>query len=171
MLPLLSWLLPSRSRGLWFGVLITLLGVGVRVWAAGWLHKNEALATGGPYRLARHPLYLGTGLMALGHGLMSGLPLAPLVLPTLWLSLYWPVMREEEAWLHGRYGTDYEEYRARTGLLWPRFQPKREQVDKIKKPPAAASFSWRQANRNREYEAVGINAALILFYIWLNASR
>src|SRR5262245_1250731 len=49
------------------GDLLSLAGVGlllgglfVRSWAAGILHKLDEVTTTGPYKLIRHPLYIGS---------------------------------------------------------------------------------------------------------------
>jgi len=38
----------------------------VRAYAAGYLHKQEVLTVTGPYAYTRNPLYLGSGILALG---------------------------------------------------------------------------------------------------------
>ena len=48
------------------GLVLVLVGLGIRSWAAGVIKKTKVLATTGPYRLCRHPLYLGSLLMMLG---------------------------------------------------------------------------------------------------------
>ena len=48
------------------GGLIGLLGLAVRAYAAGYLHKQEILTTTGPYAYTRNPLYFGSSFLALG---------------------------------------------------------------------------------------------------------
>lgn len=36
---------------------LVLAGVGIRMWASGVIMKNRELATSGPYRYVRHPLF------------------------------------------------------------------------------------------------------------------
>lgn len=48
------------------GAIVSLLGLGLRAWAAGHLRKEKELAVSGPYRFTRNPLYLGTLLIAAG---------------------------------------------------------------------------------------------------------
>ena len=78
---MLQWSLP-------LGMLIAAIGLMVRIWATGWLCKNDELAMQGPYALTRNPLYLGTCLIALGQSFMTGLPLAPLLFPAMCIWLY-----------------------------------------------------------------------------------
>ena len=151
------------SRAFWPGAIVMLCGVMLRVWAAGTLCKHEALATYGPYAWMRHPLYAGTGLVAIGQGLMSGVPLAGLWFPLLWLALYRPAMREEEAFLISIYGQQYRDYMRRVPALVPY---------RLASPSTlAGAFSWSQAWRNREYEGVLVNACAALIYGCLSALR
>ena len=68
---LLVWSQPSWSSVAW-GVPFVLAGVGVRVWAVGYLVKTARLTTDGPYAYVRHPLYLGTLLIGIGVLVMLG---------------------------------------------------------------------------------------------------
>jgi protein-S-isoprenylcysteine O-methyltransferase Ste14 len=62
------------------GVPIALLGALVRFYASGFIVKNQELATDGPYRFVRHPLYTGNVLLVVGSAIAGsrwwGLPLA-----------------------------------------------------------------------------------------------
>ena len=162
-LPFIAWKFALASWLRWsfpLGVIVCLSGVALRVWAAGWLHKHQALATSGPYRLVRHPLYTGTGLSAVGQGLMSGVPLAMLCLPILWLLLYRQAIREEEQFLISKYGEEYRQFQREVPALVP--NPSRGWPAKT-----AKSFTWSQAWLNREYEGVFVNALIIAVYAWL----
>ena len=48
------------------GFPLVLLGEAIRIWASGHIEKTKILATGGPYAHCRHPLYVGSLLIALG---------------------------------------------------------------------------------------------------------
>jgi len=173
-LPILSWRFGSEAMARWSfatGVLLTCLGLGLRLWAAGWLRKHEMLMIDGPYALTRHPLYLGTGCITLGQSLMSALPAAPLLLPALWLALYRPAMREEEAFLARVYGEEYAGYQARVPFLIPWRFSSASLSGESTQDGVARRFSWRQAWRNREYEAVLTNAVVIAAYGCLSLAR
>jgi protein-S-isoprenylcysteine O-methyltransferase Ste14 len=142
----------------WPGAVITSAGLGLRLWAAGWLRKHEALATDGPYSWVRHPLYAGTGLLAIGQGLMSGIPLAAIGFPLLWFILHWPAIKEEEKFLTEKYGDEYRDFQKRVPALVPNpFAKGACRRD-------SCAFSWAQAWRNREYEALIVNSFAIVFY-------
>ena len=48
------------------GLLVAAVGQAVRVWAAGHLEKSREVTRSGPYRWSRHPLYVGSTIMAAG---------------------------------------------------------------------------------------------------------
>src|SRR4051812_32637912 len=54
------------SRSLMIGGAIALVGEACRIWAAGHLEKGLEVTRSGPYRLTRHPLYLGSAIIAAG---------------------------------------------------------------------------------------------------------
>ena len=67
--------LPHRIAGLAdplgaAAAVLMLAGLAVRSWASGTLRKGKGLTTWGPYRLCRHPLYLGTMLLITGFVLL-----------------------------------------------------------------------------------------------------
>lgn len=65
------------------GCVLALSGILLRVWGCGHLRKNEELVTSGPYAHVKHPLYLGTFLIALGGIVAAGSPRLPGLL--LWI--------------------------------------------------------------------------------------
>jgi 1-acyl-sn-glycerol-3-phosphate acyltransferase len=77
----------------------------------------------GPYRLARHPIYLGFNLVLLGHGLLQSPALAALVAPAF-LPIWLGYALLEERGLRRRFGSDYDAYAREVGLL-PRFKSHR----------------------------------------------
>jgi protein-S-isoprenylcysteine O-methyltransferase Ste14 len=48
------------------GIVISLIGLSIRSWAAGHIRKEKELAVTGPYRYTRNPLYLGSFILGLG---------------------------------------------------------------------------------------------------------
>jgi protein-S-isoprenylcysteine O-methyltransferase Ste14 len=68
---------------------------------------NEGLQIGGPYRLVRHPLYLGWLLAVFGAALMTADRLAFAVITTAYLVIAIPW---EERSLRAAFGSEYERY-------------------------------------------------------------
>jgi protein-S-isoprenylcysteine O-methyltransferase Ste14 len=102
------------------GLPIALAGALVRLYASGFIVKNQQLATDGAYRFVRHPLYTGNILLVVGFALAGsrwwGLPLA-----FLFFWFYYPTAIEyEDRKLHRIFGAAWEEWSARTPALLPR---------------------------------------------------
>jgi len=90
---------------------------GARFDASG---ESEVLITAGIFRLSRHPVLVGLGLIYLGFfGLMPSLALAAGLL--LFLVNARVRMELEEAEFSRRFGQDYHGYAAKVGRLGPRF--------------------------------------------------
>ncbi len=103
------------------GLLVGLVGAFVRLYASGFIVKNQELATDGAYRFVRHPLYTGNILLVIGFALAGsrwwGMPLA---LFFFWF--YYPTAIEyEDRKLRRIFGAAWETWSARTPALMPRF--------------------------------------------------
>jgi protein-S-isoprenylcysteine O-methyltransferase Ste14 len=129
------WLARPTSTSLAAGATIAVAGEGLRIWAAGHLEKGREVTASGPYRLSRHPLYLGSALIGAGFAVASAsLPAAALVVVYLALT-YGAAIRSEEAHLTEKFGAAYPEYR----------EGRSARADR--------RFSLQRAVRNREYRA------------------
>jgi len=126
----------------------------VRAYAAGCLNKNQILATGGPYARTRNPLYLGSLIMGVGFALAGGSWIPGLALVGLFVLIYWPVMRREEAYLREEFGGGYSSYASAVPFFFPAVRAKIKGVE---------GFRWAQYRRNREYQAAVGFAAGVLF--------
>ena len=142
---------------------VALAGIGLlwRIWATGWLQKNDILATQGPYSVTRNPLYLGTFFLTLGQSLMSGLVFAPILFPALLLAFYVPTMQREEEYLTERHGAAFTEYRKRVPLFVPRLRPP------FHSPPQLDSVSFQWSRVHRCYKGFLGNLLVIALYAWL----
>ena len=103
------------------GLVIGLAGALVRLYASGFIVKNQELATDGAYRFVRHPLYTGNILLVLGFALAGSRWWSiPLALFFFWF--YYPTAIEyEDRKLRRLFGAAWEEWSARTPALVPRF--------------------------------------------------
>ena len=137
-----SW--PSWRAGL----LIAVLGEAVRVWAAGHLEKSREVTRSGPYRWTRHPLYVGSSIMALGIVIASRSMVLAVLAAVYMIATIAAAVRAEESFLRRTFGETYDQYR-------------RSEAD-----PMPRRFSLARALRNREYRAVaGLTAGFILLAI------
>jgi len=118
------------------GLAVALGGEAIRIWAAGHLEKSREVTRSGPYRWTRHPLYVGSSLIALGVLLAShSLAVAAAGLVYM-VSTIAAAVRTEEAFLRETFGDTYDRYQ-------------RSEAE-----PMVRQFSLARARRNREHRAV-----------------
>ena len=99
-------------RSMAAGVPVALVGEGLRIWAAGHLVKGREVTMSGPYRLMRHPLYVGSAIIGVGFVTAAASPwVAGLVLGYLAVMTA-AAVRLEEATLRADFGDTYTRYAA-----------------------------------------------------------
>ena len=113
----------------WGGVVLMLVGLAVRVWAAltlgAWytrtLRTSEAqrIVRSGPYRYVRHPGYAADILMWLGAGLAARSALALAFIAVVILSAYRARIAAEERMLVSAFGDDYGDWMRHSWRLVP----------------------------------------------------
>lgn len=136
---------PDFSSLSW-GMLVAATGEAVRVWAAGHLEKGREVTRSGPYRFSRHPLYVGSTVMAAGIAIASASVWVAVVAVVYLGATLTAAIRTEEAFLRRQFGVEYENYC-------------RGVPGNVDRP-----FSWARAWRNREWRAVlglGVAAAAL----------
>jgi protein-S-isoprenylcysteine O-methyltransferase Ste14 len=140
-------------RSLWLGLTVALVGEGIRLWAAGHLEKSREVTRSGPYRWTRHPLYLGSSIVALGVMIAAdSVPVA--IVGTLYMvTTIAAAVRAEEAFLRQAFGDEYDRYQRSEG------------------EPMERRFSLERAMRNREYRAMmGIAGGFALLALKITVS-
>ena len=81
--------------------------------------QGTGLVTTGPYRLVRHPIYLGLALLAMGQALaFASWPALMIVLSGILPTFAWRA-RAEEKLLTRTFGERYAAYRQRTKMIIP----------------------------------------------------
>jgi protein-S-isoprenylcysteine O-methyltransferase Ste14 len=130
------------------GFAIAVCGELLRVWAAGHLEKGREVTRSGPYRWMRHPLYVGSAILAAGVVLAANNLLVTLVAALYMATTIRAAVRTEEADLRRAFGSIYDDYRA------------------SRSEPVYRRFSTARAVRNREYRAV---AGVVLGFALLAA--
>jgi protein-S-isoprenylcysteine O-methyltransferase Ste14 len=129
------------------GAAVGLIGLWLRAYAAGYLHKQEVLTVTGPYAYTRNPLYLGSAILALGAGIATRSWISAGILLVYFAVVYSVVMRREEGELLGHHGTAFQAYAAAVPLFLPRMSPARLAA------ASAGHFSRAQYKKNHEYQA------------------
>jgi protein-S-isoprenylcysteine O-methyltransferase Ste14 len=141
------------------GLAVALGGTLVRLYASGFIIKNEQLATDGPYRFMRHPLYTGNILLIVGFAI-AGSTWWALPLGLLFFWFYYPTAIEyEDRKLRRIFGVSWDEWAARTPALIPRFGA----------AAAAADRRWSFATsmqRNGELVLVVFLLACMAWVAW-----
>jgi len=160
------WLAHPVLWSILCGAGVVALGLGIRALASGYVRKNEDLITTGPYAYTRNPLYLGSIVIALGFALSARSWIVLAVLFVMFLAIYLPVIRGEEAFLRERF-PDFPEYERRVPRLLPRIG------SLFSAPhPQPGAFSPELYLQHREYNALaGALAMIILLAVklaWLS---
>src|ERR1043165_4282384 len=108
------WLAQPTLQSILPGLAIAVAGECLPVWAAGHIEKGREVTRSGPYRWVRHPLYLGSSIMALGFIVAARSIAAAIIVATYMLITLIAAMRTEEAALDARFDGEYSAYRAGT---------------------------------------------------------
>jgi protein-S-isoprenylcysteine O-methyltransferase Ste14 len=132
------------------GSVVVGLGLLMRGIASGQLKKNEELATSGPYSYTRNPLYLGSTLIGIGFAVAARDSWVWVVLVSLYVLIYVPVIRSEETFLRSVF-PNFELYARRVPRLLPHWSGE----------SLSAGFSRALYIKHREYNAL-IGAVLMM---------
>jgi protein-S-isoprenylcysteine O-methyltransferase Ste14 len=146
-LPFLWFCHPTPPLLVVGGVLAS-LGLLVRAWAAGTIHKERELTMTGPYAHVRNPLYVGTFLLGLGVTAAGGQWWWPALFLVFYGAVYGRTMAGEAALLTELFGDRYRRYAADVPALLPRLTPWRAPGSE------RGGFTFAQYRRNREWEAL-----------------
>jgi protein-S-isoprenylcysteine O-methyltransferase Ste14 len=149
------WLARPTVPSILLGAGLIIPGLVTRALASGYVQKNELLTTGGPYAYTRNPLYLGSLILALGFALAARSWWIAGGLALIFLLVYLPVIRAEEAFLRQRF-PGFDEYSREVPRLIPRMTTT---------GAGGGAFSWDLYWKHREYNAaagaIAMTAALV----------
>jgi protein-S-isoprenylcysteine O-methyltransferase Ste14 len=135
------------SISIFVGGLVGAIGLAIRAYAAGYLHKQETLTITGPYAYTRNPLYFGSSILAAGAAIALRSWWAAALLLIYFALVYRLVMRREEIELRQKHGAAFDAYAARVPLFFPRLHSSKP-IDATK-----VGFTWQQFRNNHEYQA------------------
>jgi len=104
------------------GMLLFVAGAAMMLAAAGLFRRlgtnippsrpTTLIATTGPYRWTRNPMYLGMGLVYAGLAIGFDGPIALALLPLVLIAIQAQVIAREERYLEAKFGDDYRSYKA-----------------------------------------------------------
>lgn len=155
------WLARPTWLSIAIGGGIAVLGVGLRALASGHVKKNTELTTTGPYAYTRNPLYVGSIIIGAGFAVAALNWWIVVALAVLFLAIYIPVIRGEEAFLRREF-RDFDDYTKRVPRFigWPR---NRGSIQR-------GAFSKDLYCKHREYNAaigtLAMLAALVIKLLW-----
>lgn len=147
------------------GFVIGIIGLAIRAYAAGVLHKQEILTMTGPYAYTRNPLYFGSSFLAAGAAIAMHSWWAAGIVVVYFAMVYTLVMRREEIELRTKHGAAFDEYAKAVPLFIP-------QLVAAKAANGPGGFSIAQYKKNHEYQAaVGFFLLLVVLTViwWLRA--
>jgi protein-S-isoprenylcysteine O-methyltransferase Ste14 len=130
------YLARPTPRSLAIGGAMALLGELMRIWAAGHLEKGREVTQSGPYRLTRHPLYVGSAIIALGAAVASARLGAMVLIAAYMAATIVSAIRHEEASMRASFGEQYDAYVQSRGV------------------PLKRPFSLARAIKNKEHRSV-----------------
>jgi protein-S-isoprenylcysteine O-methyltransferase Ste14 len=116
---------------LWLGTGLSALGMLVRLWASGFVMKNQVLATVGPYAFVRHPLYVGNVLICAGFCAASSLGWSVPVALALLFVFYPQTIRYEDQKLRRLFPGEWDRWADETRALLPRLRPYRGSGERV----------------------------------------
>lgn len=150
--------LGEPGRWLYYvGVVVTIPGMLIRLWASGHVKKDKSLATSGPYGYVRHPLYVGNHLITFGFCLASGLWWSLPAWLVIGLIFYPGTIKHEDEVLHRLFGQSWVDWRARTHALIPRLTPY--------KPGEKGEWSFNQSLRVNGEPVIILILVLCLYFL------
>jgi hypothetical protein len=142
------WLAEPTPDSLLRGAVFALTGEALRFWAAGHLEKSKEVTRSGPYAYMRHPLYLGSAIIAIGVATAGQSRIASLLIAVYLGTTLPAAVLSEERHLREKFGPEYDAYAARQA------------------PPMARRFSLARALGNREHHAIaGVIAGFVLLVL------
>jgi protein-S-isoprenylcysteine O-methyltransferase Ste14 len=107
--------LPFFLAGVWFGV----KGVLETSLKVAETHRAEKIVSTGVYSIIRHPQYFGGILAHIGFSILLSATFSLLVTPLVVAEIYL-ISRKEESELSKEFGKEYEDYKTKVRMLFPR---------------------------------------------------
>lgn len=86
------------------------------------IYEGHTLVTTGPYAVVRHPLYASLIWMFIAGAVVYSNPTALALTLGVFVPMMYVRAKKEEALLFEAFGKDYAEYRAHTGMFFPKLK-------------------------------------------------
>jgi len=135
------WLARPTAASVAVGGAVAIVGEAFRVWAAGHVEKGREVTRSGPYRLTRHPLYVGSAIIGAGLAIAAARISVAMLTAVYLVATFGAAIRHEEANMRASFGDQYEAYLQSTAA------------------PTRRRFSLGRAMKNKEHHTI---AGLVL---------
>ncbi|MHA1676671.1 MAG: methyltransferase family protein [Candidatus Njordarchaeales archaeon] len=109
--------MPFFIIGFWFGI----CGVKELSLKVAETHQPERVVTTGVYSIVRHPQYLGGIFAHIGISFLLSALYSLLVTPLI-IAIIYVITKKEETELMREFGEEYNRYKKRVPMLFPRFK-------------------------------------------------
>ena len=138
------------------GFFFIIFGMAFRAWAAGYILKDEELATDGPFELTRNPMYFGSFLLGLGIAIGGGGGnIYPYLIFFAYYFSFFPfLMIIEHKRLKRKFGDQYIAYYKRSNSFFPKLRRVKQY-----------NFDISYYMKNKEYKGVYFSFFVIAIYI------
>lgn len=148
------YLAEPSPKAMSIGFFFIIAGMFFRGWAAGYIHKDEELATRGPFSLTRNPLYFGNFVLGAGIAI-AGNNVYCYVIFLVYYLLFFPfLMVIEHRRLKEQFGEAYEEWARGSNSLFPKL-----------KRPEKPGFNISYYMNNKEYRVLYFSLFIVAILI------
>ncbi|MFT7029522.1 MAG: protein-S-isoprenylcysteine O-methyltransferase Ste14 [Marinoscillum sp.] len=155
------------NNNFWIILVAAFIGFFMRIITVGYTPKGtsgrntvsqvaESLNTEGVYSSTRNPLYFGNLIiwLSLSAFTLSGLFLVIFIV--LFIAMYRPIIKDEEAFLSRKFQDEYLNYRNRTPLFFPNI---------FLFNPSSRAFNWKKVLRKEKNGLAAICVLSSLFHL------
>lgn len=150
--------LNSTDTSLLIGTIFIVAGFMIRGWANGYAIKMNMLTTSGPYAFVRHPLYIGTTIIAIGFAIIFNSSYLGIAFIIMLAAIYYRTIRKEEKDLEAKFQQEYLDYKRSVPSILPRVSPYRKGQKWV--------FSLERLIRSKEHKAaLGCIMLIIIVHI------
>jgi len=143
------------------GALIVVLGESGRTWALGYIDKDAALATTGPYAFTRNPLYVFNTTMFIGFCVMANQLIPALFASVIFIWIYVVVIKIEAERMVHLFGESYAEWSKHVPLFIPRLTPWK---DRLRKPYSFALMLGHKEPKHWFGTVVGLSIFFGIYF-------
>lgn len=141
-------------RSVTIGFFFIVVGMFFRAWTAGYISKDQHLATKGPYSLTRNPLYFGNFVLGLGIAIAGNNVYTYSIFFAFYLLFFPFLMVLEHRRLKVKFGREYEEWFKNSHSFFPKIKRVKER-----------DFNISYYMKNKEYRVLYFSLFVIAILI------